>query len=631
MNAAPGSGAGRFETQVQRRLLGGLLFGLFLSALSLIVLQNMTRWAVSERERAVVAQTQAILEHLSAQRDPTAAFAQDRTTARLLWAFPARWAAIYDESGDRVAQAITLSGAELSPARDTGKWPLPGEVALVDATALNPPSLQARGTLVHGGWHLVVAFDGEPVVWARRTVRGLAWFIVAAAATLVILGFLFLRRLLQPIGELTEAARDAGEVVPLSSTPFERWARDEMDHAVQTFTRTIHELRKSSAEIEELRRREKERADVLEVTATTLVRSHPGGLLVVSEDGKLSELNENARLLLGLSRRAEGRPAREVLAGFPELMDALDRAEVGEPSLAVELSVGASPESGRALAFTAVPIAEKEGKPLGTIVFIEDRTDTNRLQRELSTRRELAALGEMSAGIAHEFRNATATILGYARLAATSEDPVARARHLAGVSTEAKHIAKVTGDFLLFARPERLDRSTVDLAALVEEVVAEERLLSAGVELGITGVFQPAFIDPALFRRVLVNLLRNAVEARRPEGRAGRVVVRGLAGEDVSGLIQIAVEDDGEGVPEPEAARIFVPFYSTKESGTGLGLALVAKIMALHGGTVSVDRSAELLGARFILTFSKSDGELESSALPAVTRSGIRIRPIEPK
>ncbi|MBL8113402.1 MAG: PAS domain-containing protein [Acidobacteria bacterium] len=618
--------AGRFETQVQRRLLGGLFFGLFLSALSLIVLQNMTRWAVRERERAVVAQTQAILEHVSAQPDAAAALTEDRATARLLWAFPARWAALYGEAGARIAQASTLSAAALSPGRDVGPWPPAGDVSLVDATGAEPPSLIVRGTLVSGRKFLVVAFDGEPVVWARRTVMGLAWFLVAAAATLVVLGLLFLRRLLRPIEALTEAARDAGEVVPLSSTPFERWARDEMDHAVQTFTRTIHELRKSSAELDVLRRREKERADVLEVTASTLVRSHPGGLLVVAEDGRLSELNENARLLLGVPKGAEGRPAREVFESVPELVEALARASRGEPSLAIELST-AGAEGSRALAVTAVPIAESEGKALGTIAFLEDRTDTNRLQRELSTRRELAALGEMSAGIAHEFRNATATILGYARLAATSEDPTARARHLAGVSSEARHIAKVTGDFLLFARPERLERSHVDLAALVAEVVEEERLLSPAVVLGATGVFQPALVDAALFRRALVNLLRNAAEAPRPAGREGRVLVRGLEGDDgAEGFVKISVEDDGEGVPETEAAKIFVPFYSTRASGTGLGLALVAKIMALHGGTVSVERSAELLGARFVLTLPRTS--LEESSLPAVTRSGIRITPI---
>ncbi|HTS03266.1 MAG TPA: ATP-binding protein, partial [Thermoanaerobaculia bacterium] len=233
------------------------------------------------------------------------------------------------------------------------------------------------------------------------------------------------------------------------------------------------------------------------------------------------------------------------------------------------------------------------------LLFVEDRTATRRLEREVSSRRELAALGEMSAGIAHEFRNATGTILGWARLAAKTDEPRARARHLEAIQAEAEHVARVTGDFLFFARPERLETAPCDLGALAREIAAEQHAITPAVDVSVSGAFGVAQADAALVRRAVVNLVKNACEAVAERPGGGRVVLRGEA--EAGGAVRVAVEDDGPGVAEPEWGKLFVPFYSTKEGGTGLGLALVAKIAALHRGTVFVERSRDLGGARFVL------------------------------
>jgi signal transduction histidine kinase len=191
----------------------------------------------------------------------------------------------------------------------------------------------------------------------------------------------------------------------------------------------------------------------------------------------------------------------------------------------------------------------------------------------------------MSAGIAHEFRNATGTILGWARLAARTDDAGARARHLEAIQAEAEHVARVTGDFLFFARPERLEAAPCDLEALALEIAAEQKTLTPGVDVSVGGSFAPALADAALVKRALVNLVKNACEAAADRPGGGRVL---LSGEGAAaGTVRIAVEDDGPGVSDEAAAKLFVPFATTKESGTGLGLALVAKIAALHRGSVS--------------------------------------------
>jgi two-component system sensor histidine kinase HydH len=347
-----------------------------------------------------------------------------------------------------------------------------------------------------------------------------------------------------------------------------------------------------------LSRSEQRRADVLAVTAETLVRSHPGGLVVVDAAGRLTQANVPARELLGFGGGDLGSPAEAAVDAVPALRAAAQAASAGTPTLSRELTLGEGPDA-RLLELTAVPILDSGKAVLGALLFLEDRTTTRRLERELSSRRELAALGEMSAGIAHEFRNATGTILGWARLAAKTEDPVARARQLEAIQTEAEHVARVTGDFLFFARPERLETGPCDLRALALEIADEQRALTPGVLVEAEGTFAPALADAALVKRALVNLVKNACEAAAAGGRAGRVVLRGEG--EASGFARIAVEDDGPGVSDEAAHKLFVPFFSTKETGTGLGLALVAKIAVLHGGRVSVGRSAALQGARFEL------------------------------
>ena len=177
-----------------------------------------------------------------------------------------------------------------------------------------------------------------------------------------------------------------------------------------------------------------------------------------------------------------------------------------------------------------------------------------KLERELSFRRELASLGEMSAGIAHEFRNATAAILGYARLAGTADDPESRQRHLARIRAEAEHVARVTGDFLLFARPERLQVAPVDLSELVDEVVAEGRATSPAARFSVEGDLPVRDADAALLRRALVNLVRNAAEAA---GEAGRILVRGESTPD--GAFVLTVEDSGPGIAPEAVAEALRP------------------------------------------------------------------------
>ena len=482
-----------FERQVRLAVVGGVLFLLFLAALSLVVLRNVASWGVGESQSAAASQTRRVAERLERGGNPAVALGADAAVASILREEGALAAAVYDDGGNRLAEATFLPDAGLLPAKlPASGRPRDGGVRVEEEGHVGAPRVAVAVTLIGGRQIVCVVYDGAALAAARRNVRAVSWIVPLASLLLVLLVFPFFRRLMRPIDALTETARDAGAVVP-----DEPASGDETERAIATFQRTIGELKVRSAELEELRRREQQRADELAVRAESLVLS------------------------------------------------------------------------------------------------------TSRLERELSSQRELARLGEMSAGIAHEFRNATGTILGYVRLASQTDDSTARSRHLAAVGAEAEHVARVTGDFLFFARPERLDFALTDVGTLVAEIAAEPPRVSPPIDVAIDGTFGSATIDAALFRRALVNLLRNACEAA-----AGRVLLRGEPGPD--GTLRVAVEDDGPGVPQEILPKLFTPFFSTKETGTGLGLALVAKIAGLHAGEVSVGRSASLGGARFVLSVPRT-------------------------
>lgn len=589
--------SGPWEREVRRFVLAGLVFVFFLAGASLLALRMTTRWAVGQIEDRFVAEARAIATRVERSRDLVGALSADAGVVPLVKDFGPQQVALFDASGVLLRSVAYLPDSSRVPERlRDGERPRGAAPRVTRSEDGGLQVVVVTAPLDEGRVFLRSVYDATPISAAERTVRILTILVPAGVALLVVLVLPFLRRLTRPIDALAETARNADALVPPGAG-----GDREPDAAVAAFARTIDELRARTAELETLRQREQERADALAITSETLIRSHPGGLLVVGPTGVLAEANGPALAALGLGRDALGAPAGERLAEWPVLANAATAALRGEPTLAAD-AVRGDATGARILAVTAVPVADAEGRILGGLVFLEDRTAVKRLERELSFRRELASLGEMSAGIAHEFRNATAAILGYARLAGAAEDAEARGRHLARIRAEADHVARVTGDFLLFARPERLQTGPVDLATLAAEVVTEGRATAPDVTLSVEGELPSIEADASLLRRALVNLVRNAAEAA---GEGGRVVVRGE--RTVDGGVALEVEDSGPGVAPEALPKLFVPFASTKDGGTGLGLSLVAKVAALHGGTVAAGRSEGLGGASFRLTLPPRD------------------------
>ena len=210
----------------------------------------------------------------------------------------------------------------------------------------------------------------------------------------------------------------------------------------------------------------------------------------------------------------------------------------------------------------------------------------------------LASLGEMAAGLAHEFKNSLATIHGYVQLldaqaVGTSSDSERQAALDASLN-EVRLLSKLVTDFLNFARPHDLNPVNVDLREIVEASANEIRpqLTRNSIAIRIDGVFPRLAGDESLLRRAFINLLRNAVEAIDPLSIKKAIVIFGEVDSGNDGrYAHVRVGDTGTGISPEHLPHVFIPFFTTKSRGYGIGLALVQKILVAHGGDVSVEKS----------------------------------------
>jgi two-component system sensor histidine kinase HydH len=206
----------------------------------------------------------------------------------------------------------------------------------------------------------------------------------------------------------------------------------------------------------------------------------------------------------------------------------------------------------------------------------------------------LAALGQLSAGLAHEIRNPLSTIKGSAEMLLKNVDTDNAVSHeLAGfISTEVDRTNALVTRFLDFARPLELHLEKTEITEVIDEAVAQVEKHTPPLDVSIYKNYSPdipAFLlDRQLIERVLYNLLLNAAQASPPQGSV-TVKTRQIGDTGVDDRVEISVIDRGAGIAPKDRESIFNPFFTTKSSGVGLGLAIVSKIVDEHGGEITVE------------------------------------------
>jgi signal transduction histidine kinase len=365
----------------------------------------------------------------------------------------------------------------------------------------------------------------------------------------------------------------------------------------------IQKLREQEKELEALHRAERERAQQTERLSEAVTRNMPAGLLLVNSAGLVTSANPAAELALGVNSLSYRRYS-EVFGADSRLTQLITGClEQGRTYRREEVEYLTPSHDLRQLGVTISPILRgAEDEVTGAICLLSDLTELAALQKQIHMKENLAALGELSAGIAHEFKNALATISGYAQMIRSETQPGTELReHGQKILDQTRALTHVVTEFLKFARPLELADEQVTLRPIFEHIVAEVADTVPGVPITCEGDFGNVSGDDALLRQAFLNLTRNAAEAAAEGHGGGRVIIRGEI--DQTGLTQgqrISIADSGPGIPQESLTKIFMPFYTTKANGTGLGLAVVQKIVVQHGGTIEA-RNQMQGGAEFIV------------------------------
>jgi len=436
-------------------------------------------------------------------------------------------------------------------------------------------------------------------------------FVVTLFISLVCIAWL-LRGLLRPYSQLVGEARRA-PVAHSGKT------QNEAAFVLETFQSVIAQLQDQQDELKRLSDQASQRADSAERFSDRIVASMPTGLIAFNSAGHTTVTNAPLRGLLANEPSTSGAHFRTVFASIPALAEMVESCLTSGRVFRREEIVAIN-GSGQGKRFGATvapidPVAESGSR--GALCLITDITEVTRLREQVALKRNLESLGEMSAGLAHEFKNAMAALHGYAQFLQSIDHDGQGKTAAEGLLQEVRNLSEMTTSFLNFARPQPLQLEEVSLDELINECARELTPLfnERGIEFVITGsagappadhytdasrmnIAQDAGVtiqaDTRMLRQALLNLLRNAAEAIPRDQPVRRVTIRRfIESEQGKQWATISIQDTGDGIAAADLQKIFIPFFTTKTGGHGIGLALAHRVITEHGGTLTVANARE--------------------------------------
>jgi len=404
----------------------------------------------------------------------------------------------------------------------------------------------------------VLLYAFTPETPAARSPILLASFIAILLGSLLCILFV-LRWLLRPYQQLVGEAQRASVAAPHKS-------RDEAEFVLETFQSVVAQLQEQRKELEKFSER--------------IVASLPSGLIAFDGAGLSITINTPGRTLLEVDGATLGESYKQLFGAHEELAKMVgDCLQTGTVYRRTEIEAVSQDGKLRRLGATVAPIdLPPERGPRGALCLLTDITEVTELREQVALKNNLESLGEMSAGLAHEFKNAIATLQGYAQLLQSMELNDKAQVAAASMLNEVRNLSGMVTAFLNFARPQPLQLEEVSLSDLIKDCAAEFKVVvDADPSLTIRA-------DERMLRLALLNLIRNGAEAD-PDGTVSVSAAR----EDGSVIIQ--VRDTGPGISPTDLQKIFIPFFTTKAKGHGIGLALTHRIITQHGGTLTAANS----------------------------------------
>jgi two-component system sensor histidine kinase PilS (NtrC family) len=352
---------------------------------------------------------------------------------------------------------------------------------------------------------------------------------------------------------------------------------------------------------EELADRERELRH-MKLSTDSIIHNMNSGLIVTDMEGMVLKVNPAARSILGtgVGETLKGKTVAELRPRFPALADELEQVMTSRrPRRRGEIMIMRNDGTTLPLGLSVSILMERDGKSGGVIALFQDLTEVHRMREKVRQADKMAAIGRLSASIAHEVRAPLASICGSIEML-KGELELSGENHelMELIIKESDRLDNIITDFLEFARMKRPNLAPVDVRKCLNEVLTLLRhssSMSCALDIRVECQEQMdrVLADDEQLRQVFLNLANNAVEAMEEGGTLRIRVTSAREQFDVeSGLeecVRIDFENDCLPIPEDVLPHLFEPFFTTKENGTGLGLSIAARIVESHGGILRVD------------------------------------------
>ena len=442
-----------------------------------------------------------------------------------------------------------------------------------------------RVNLVGYGDCLVIA-QAESWILASlsSSVRKTLYIAIIILVLIIPLTIIMPRLILKPFHKMRATAESAGRLDKLGDG-------DEVSEVIGSYEKIVEELKRNESELKRLYRDSSSEANQLRKFNRYILKSISTGVITVDLTGKVVGCNRSAKSILKYDDAEV--LGRHFMVAFPQAVEFCLLIEAGlERGEAVSRrDIMLSREFGSEtwLGVESSLILNDNDRIVGVSILFNDKTEFKKLQAELEMNQKMAALGEMTAGLAHQLRNSMGAVSGFCQLLSKKAGVNTRFSEIAeSIRSEAATSELMLSRFLDFSRPLKLNISTFDLVDLIAACI-DKYLFKAGnrgIEISFKHSNRGATFtgDFLLLKEALNNLIANSIQAMDSGGQIE------VALENLDTGVRLVISDNGPGIADNIADKLFAPFFSSRPSGTGLGLALTRKIVNLHGGSISFEQ-----------------------------------------
>jgi len=335
--------------------------------------------------------------------------------------------------------------------------------------------------------------------------------------------------------------------------------------------------------------------DQLDLLHKSIIRSVNTGIVTIDLMGKIKSFNRAMEEISGFSfSEVENKATDRVIPGFSETLDKM-KSEKGEEEPIERGEIVASDKQGRdiVLGFSLSSLMGSRDEKIGDIAIFQDLTATKKMEKEVEKSKNLALIGGMAAGLAHEIRNPLTALSGSIQLLKRNLNLGGTDERLMRIVLRGRdQLENLISNFLLLARPNLTDREEIDINDVIDDVLESLRY---GPDWRENIMVERELCDGASIygnrtevQQMLWNLALNAVQSM-PNGGRLKIETGLIISDNGRGYLEILISDTGSGIEEDEKGKVLTPFYTTKEKGTGLGLAIANRIAESHGGGIEIE------------------------------------------